>query len=71
MRQKMTQVLHRYITEGISVEYQTVPELLLGIELKTEGRKLDWSLESYLTDLEEAALEQLDSVESNPAAATP
>jgi len=71
MRQKMTQVLHRYIAEEISVEYQTVPELLLGIELKTEGRKLDWSLESYLTDLEEAALKQLDSVESNPAAATP
>lgn len=70
MRQKITEAVHRHISEEVEVEFQTAPELLLGIELKTGGRKLDWSMDAYLTDLEEAALNLLDSVESSPDAVT-
>jgi len=63
MRRKITQAVHRHIADGVDVEYETSPELLLGIELKTRGRKLGWNLEAYLADLEENALNLLDSVD--------
>ncbi len=63
MRRKIRQAVHRHIADGVDVEYETAPDLLPGIELKTRGRKLDWSLEAYLSDLEEAALDMLDSVD--------
>ena len=63
MRRKITRAVHRHIADGVDVEYETAPELLMGIELKTRGRKLDWNLEAYLADLEEAALNMLDSVD--------
>lgn len=64
MRRKITQAVHRQIADGVDVEYETSPELLLGIELKTRGRKLGWNGKTYLADLEENALNRLDSVDA-------
>ena len=35
--------------------------MILGIELKTPGRKIAWSLENYIMNLEEAAGQVLES----------
>jgi hypothetical protein len=43
------------LTSGATVDFETVPELIMGIELKTRGRKISWSLENYLTILETRA----------------
>ena len=51
-RQKITKALRNTIEEGVEVEYQTSPDMILGIELKIHGRKLAWSLDDYLESLE-------------------
>jgi F-type H+-transporting ATPase subunit b len=63
MRRKITQAVHRHIADGVDVEYETVPELFMGIELKTRGRKLDWNLDAYLADLKESAMNLIESVD--------
>jgi len=51
-RQKITKALRNTIEEGVEVEYQTSPDMILGIELRIHGRKLAWSLDDYLESLE-------------------
>lgn len=51
-RQKITKALRNTIKEDIEVEYQTSPDMILGIELRSHGRKLAWSLDDYLESLE-------------------
>jgi len=56
MRKKMTGALHRHLTDEIKAHYEIASELIVGIELKTSGRKIAWNLEHYLDTMEEAAL---------------
>ncbi len=56
MRKKITGTLHRHLTDEIKAQFETAPELIGGIELKTHGRKIAWNLEHYLDTMEEAAL---------------
>jgi F-type H+-transporting ATPase subunit b len=63
MRQKITRTIHQRIAEGLEVDYETAPDLLLGIELKTLNRKLPWTLKEYLSDLEQSAASLLASAE--------
>jgi F-type H+-transporting ATPase subunit b len=60
MRQKLTGALRRHLTDEINPHYETVPELISGIELRTRGRKIAWSLQRYLDTLEENALQILE-----------
>ncbi len=60
MREKITGSLHREIADGIQVRYEATLDLIMGIELKTRGRKIAWSLQDYLDTLEEHALQTLD-----------
>jgi hypothetical protein len=60
MREKITGVLHREIADGIQVRYEPASDLIMGIELKTRGRKIAWSLQGYLDALEERALQSLE-----------
>lgn len=59
-RQKITRALRDRIEDDIEVEYETVPELIMGIEIKTPDRKLAWTVEHYLDTLEDAAKDSLD-----------
>ncbi len=38
---------------GYEMSFECLPELLSGIELKLAGKKISWSLSSYLEDLED------------------
>jgi F-type H+-transporting ATPase subunit b len=51
-RQKITKALRKTIEEGLEVKYQTSPDMILGIELRSHGCKLAWSLDDYLESLE-------------------
>jgi F-type H+-transporting ATPase subunit b len=51
-RQKITKALRSTIKEDIEVEYRTSPDMILGVELRSRGHKLAWSLDDYLESLE-------------------
>lgn len=53
MRQKMIHEIQKQITSNINVRFTTSPNLICGIELKVNGRKISWNLENYLRDLED------------------
>jgi F-type H+-transporting ATPase subunit b len=61
MREKITGALHREIADGIQVRYEPALDLIMGIELKTRGRKIAWSLQDYLDTLEEHALQAFET----------
>lgn len=42
-----------------ALRYETVPELVCGIELRAEGYKVDWSIAEYLVSLEKSIGELL------------
>jgi F-type H+-transporting ATPase subunit b len=65
-RQKITKALRNTIKEDIEVEYQTSPDMILGIELRSHGRKLAWSLDDYLESLE-ASIGQILEEEAREA----
>jgi len=60
-RRKISAALHLVLDEGIKVEYEIMPEMILGIELVSRGQKLAWNLRDYLEDLEEQVRETLES----------
>lgn len=60
MRRKVTQALHRHLNDEIIPRYETASELIVGIELKTRGRKIAWNLQHYLDTMEENALHTLE-----------
>jgi len=60
LRRKITEALHRSLAENAEIVYETVPEVIMGIELKTRGEKVAWSLEHYLAALEARAKESLE-----------
>jgi F-type H+-transporting ATPase subunit b len=68
-RVRITEALNQAITEGLQVKFETIPELIAGIELKAYGHKVAWSLENYLESLEENLSEVFapSAVEPPPA----
>jgi F-type H+-transporting ATPase subunit b len=59
--QQITRTLHEQIDDDTEVRYETDTEIIFGIELKSGGKKLAWSLEGYIKALEDqtrAALEK-------------
>ena len=61
MREKITRALRRQIADGIEVHYEMSSDLIMGIEVKTGGRKIAWSLQDYLDTLEEHTLQALET----------
>jgi len=58
-RQKITKVVRNHIGDAIEIRYQISPDMILGIELKTHGHKIAWSIDDYLDSLEESVSEAL------------
>ena len=59
-RGQITQGLRQVLGDGIDVVFETAPDLILGVELKAGGQKVFWSIEHYLDELEEKALQALE-----------
>jgi len=60
-QQIITKIIKSTLQEGIDIQYQTVSEMILGIELKVYGHKIAWSLDSYLELLETSVTDALES----------
>ncbi len=54
-RQKIMQMLRKEGFEEVEVTYETDPQLIMGIELKSRGEKVVWSIRNYIADLEDRA----------------
>ncbi len=52
-RQQLQNLLQGHLGEGATLRFETSPALLCGIELQTHGQKIAWSLEHYVSTLEE------------------
>ncbi len=52
-RQKILQTLQSQVSTPISVQFEVTPNLICGIELRTVGSKLSWSIENYLDTMAE------------------
>lgn len=60
-RQSTAKAIGTHIQEGLDVQYETSPDVIAGIELRTHGHKLAWSLDSYLESLETHLTEAFDA----------
>ena len=58
-QEKITNVVRNHIGDGIDIRYQISPDMILGVELKTHGHKIAWSIDDYLDSLEESVSQAL------------
>jgi len=59
-REAIRNALNETFSADIHVRFETAPELVSGIELTTNGRKLAWSIADYLASLENGVDELLN-----------
>ncbi len=59
MQEKITAIIYEQIAPALLVHFEQTPELICGINLKGPGFKLEWNLESYLTNINEQLSSQL------------
>jgi len=45
--------LEEMIGDKVKIDFQVLPELICGIETRSEGKKISWNIENYLDGLEE------------------
>lgn len=57
---RIFQAIKEYINGGDHVNYQVSTDVISGIELRTVGHKIAWSLDNYLTSLETSVLEAME-----------
>ena len=58
--------VHDALGTDVDLVFQTSPDLVSGIELSTDGQKLEWSIAQYLTDLESSVGELLTTKVAMP-----
>jgi F-type H+-transporting ATPase subunit b len=59
LRSEIGSLLHERNTINAGLVFETAPELICGIEARVESYKLAWTLDSYLSSLEEEVLATL------------
>lgn len=62
LQQKVTRKIHQLFSEDIDIDYQSDPELLMGIEIKGRSRKIAWHADDYLDRLRHKASGMFDEV---------
>ncbi len=50
--QEIVQVIREYLSDPVDLRFETSPEVICGIELRVQGRKIAWSVPDYLDGLE-------------------
>ncbi|MBP8953836.1 MAG: F0F1 ATP synthase subunit B [Armatimonadetes bacterium] len=59
-RETLAKLIAERFGDGVALSFETSPDLICGLELRTDGRKVVWSMDSYLTTLEEEILRLMD-----------
>ncbi len=68
-RAKIQNAINETFSADIALRFETVPDVVSGIELKANGQKVAWSIAEYLTSLEKGVGELLkDQNDPEPAA---
>ncbi len=68
-RTAIQQALNQTCSAEINIRFETAPELISGIELISNGKKVAWSIADYLTSLEKSVTELLKEKEQTEAQA--
>ncbi len=68
-RTAIQQKLNEIFSAQVNIRFETVPELISGIELTTNGQKVAWSIADYLASLEKGVAELLKEKEKAEAQA--
>ncbi|GAI27176.1 unnamed protein product [marine sediment metagenome] len=50
---EIRKTLEDIIDGQVEINFKVSPELICGIETRTEGKKISWNIENYLDGLEE------------------
>lgn len=53
LRNKLSAAVAENVAPGAQLQFDTLPDLICGIELKAGGHKSSWNLQSYMAELEE------------------
>lgn len=64
LRSRLTRALHEHVAADAEVEYRQSDELLCGIEVSGEGRRLGWNLADYMEGLQSRVKESFEPVET-------
>ena len=70
-RAAIQNALNETFSAEIHVRFETAPDLISGIELTTNGRKVAWSIADYLVSLEKGVDELLKEKDKPEAKAEP
>jgi F-type H+-transporting ATPase subunit b len=70
-RTAINQAINETFSEEIQVRFETAPDVISGIELTANGRKVAWSIADYLTSLEKSVGELLQEKDKSEAKAEP
>ena len=70
-RTAIQNALNETFSSEISVQFETMPDLISGIELTTNGQKLAWSIAGYLLSLEKGVDEMLKEKGKSEAKTVP
>jgi F-type H+-transporting ATPase subunit b len=69
-RADIAAALSRWPCEGATLQFETAPHLISGLELTVDGQKLAWNATAYLVTLDEKAQELLTHFEGVPIPGT-
>jgi F-type H+-transporting ATPase subunit b len=61
LREQITKQIESVASNGYELNFENMPEVICGIELKLAGKKISWSLASYLEALQENLSEALQT----------
>lgn len=59
-REQLIRALQKQFQKGVDLQFNTAPELICGIELRAQSQRLIWTLDSYLTGLEDRVFQALE-----------
>jgi len=65
MKQKIEKTVKDTFSKEVQLEFKTSDEMIGGIELESNDRKIAWNIDSYLSDLENNIAETFEQRSSN------
>ena len=60
-KQKISDAIRDIIQEEVTIRFRTLPEMIMGMELKSHDYKVAWSLDEYLQSLEQTVAEAFET----------
>ncbi len=69
-RQKIREALHEHILADADIRYETDPKVIVGLELKSGGQKIAWSVSDYLKNLEQKASSAIEKAAAEEGSET-